>query len=26
VSKDVEQITLNRLASAGATAEVVDWK
>lgn len=26
VSKDVEQITLNRLASAGATAEVVGWK
>jgi RNAse (barnase) inhibitor barstar len=26
VSKDVEQITLDRLASAGATAEVVGWK
>ncbi len=26
VSKEVEQITLNRLASAGATAEVVGWK
>jgi hypothetical protein len=26
VSKDVEQITLNRLAAAGATAEVIGWK